>query len=509
MRTRRAEKRKVARGGLVCGSVAVAIATAATSPALAGSTSFKLCRGFTIVTAVAYAQTDYESIKFVEAVTPEGVRIRYSNQFMFFDPLATVRQYLVRTLTFRTIRNVDMQSATLYQQQFDTRLPEIVPETTAISISRDLYRQIKETGSAQMGIFVAYSGSGEISIDRAVHPNVYDNQAVVTVTREAESPPMDVVVNNKKVALPTMTFGGDFYGDKSQFVVLDDVTTPLMLKFRIGIDKNANPAPEELAMRKVQGLPPLPPDKEALQVVKIATPCPPPQDVAAAPPKPPKPVPPIEPPDSPLVVADGAPLSSSGSGPMPAEADVPPAPPAPPPDMPPANLDTGYPPTPQLPPPVIVAEAPPEPPPPPPPPPSPPTPPTPPAPPAPSVQSAVLEQEIEADGSVDIQAIFFSVDSSEIRPESEPALTAIAEVLKRHPDWKMSIEGHTDSQADEAYNLNLSKERAASVKAALVTLYDIADGRLTTTGYGESKPVADNKTLGGRAQNRRVVLVKL
>jgi outer membrane protein OmpA-like peptidoglycan-associated protein len=79
-------------------------------------------------------------------------------------------------------------------------------------------------------------------------------------------------------------------------------------------------------------------------------------------------------------------------------------------------------------------------------------------------------------------------------------------VLKAHPQWKLRIDGHTDGIGNDAANLDLSKRRSAAVKAALVTRYGIEGGRLSTGGYGESRPQATNETPEGRARNRRVEL---
>jgi outer membrane protein OmpA-like peptidoglycan-associated protein len=88
-------------------------------------------------------------------------------------------------------------------------------------------------------------------------------------------------------------------------------------------------------------------------------------------------------------------------------------------------------------------------------------------------------------------------------------LRDIQEILRRHPDWKLSIAGHTDSIGGDAPNLDLSKRRAAAVKTALVSRFGVSSGRLTTNGYGKSQPVDTNETPEGRARNRRVELVKL
>jgi outer membrane protein OmpA-like peptidoglycan-associated protein len=119
-----------------------------------------------------------------------------------------------------------------------------------------------------------------------------------------------------------------------------------------------------------------------------------------------------------------------------------------------------------------------------------------------------IEHALLEGGRVDIHDIFFDFNSDRIRQLSEPTLREIAEVLKRHPDWTLGIEGHTDSVASDAYNQELSQRRAAAVKAALTERYGINPGRLSTAGFGESRPRERNDTLEGRARNRRVELVR-
>lgn len=120
-----------------------------------------------------------------------------------------------------------------------------------------------------------------------------------------------------------------------------------------------------------------------------------------------------------------------------------------------------------------------------------------------------LYDELEANGRVATQGIYFDVDSDNLRPESTPTLSDMGSMLKEHADLRLLIEGHTDSQGDDAHNQDLSERRAAAVRSYLVSNYGVDGGRLETKGFGESKPVASNDTPEGRQNNRRVELVKL
>ena len=84
-------------------------------------------------------------------------------------------------------------------------------------------------------------------------------------------------------------------------------------------------------------------------------------------------------------------------------------------------------------------------------------------------------------------------------------LDAVAADLKRYPRLKIELQGHTDSAGPDAYNMKLSGERANAVRTYLI-MQGVPEQQLTSRGYGESQPVADNKTEEGRAQNRRVVM---
>jgi outer membrane protein OmpA-like peptidoglycan-associated protein len=113
---------------------------------------------------------------------------------------------------------------------------------------------------------------------------------------------------------------------------------------------------------------------------------------------------------------------------------------------------------------------------------------------------------LSTDGKFIARGINFDVNKSTIKPESMGTLNTIVNMMKEHPELKFEIGGHTDADGDDAANLKLSQERADAVKAKLVAM-GIDASRLTTIGLGESKPIGDNKTFEGKAQNRRVELV--
>ena len=120
-----------------------------------------------------------------------------------------------------------------------------------------------------------------------------------------------------------------------------------------------------------------------------------------------------------------------------------------------------------------------------------------------------LYDALEANGRVATQGIYFDTGSDRLRPESTPTLKEIGDMLKAHPDLRILIEGHTDSTGNPQSNQVLSEKRAAAVKAFLEAEYGIQGSRLETRGFGDTKPVGDNKTPEGRQANRRVELVKL
>lgn len=102
--------------------------------------------------------------------------------------------------------------------------------------------------------------------------------------------------------------------------------------------------------------------------------------------------------------------------------------------------------------------------------------------------------------------LMFDVDSDALRGATRSNLSQLATSLKKYPDTEVNILGHTDATGTNAYNQGLSERRAASVHEHLVA-QGVSGSRLKTRGYGETDPVADNDTVEGRQQNRRVEIV--
>jgi len=101
--------------------------------------------------------------------------------------------------------------------------------------------------------------------------------------------------------------------------------------------------------------------------------------------------------------------------------------------------------------------------------------------------------------------IFFETGSDKLKLESQSSLDELVSLLNKYPSAHLTIEGHTDNVGDDEYNMKLSQKRTDSVKAYLVSK-GISESRLTAVGFGETQPVADNKTAAGRSKNRRVEL---
>jgi outer membrane protein OmpA-like peptidoglycan-associated protein len=102
--------------------------------------------------------------------------------------------------------------------------------------------------------------------------------------------------------------------------------------------------------------------------------------------------------------------------------------------------------------------------------------------------------------------ILFDTNSSDLKPAARTNLQNLATSLQNNPQTNILIVGHTDNTGTDQYNQDLSVRRAASVKSFIAS-NNVANSRLSTSGKGESEPIADNNTVDGRSQNRRVEIV--
>ncbi|MDI6804994.1 MAG: OmpA family protein [Bacteroidota bacterium] len=119
-----------------------------------------------------------------------------------------------------------------------------------------------------------------------------------------------------------------------------------------------------------------------------------------------------------------------------------------------------------------------------------------------------LYNKFLSDGKIVTTGIKFDVNKATLKPESMGVINSIFQLMKEHPEIKFSVEGHTDSDGDDASNQTLSERRAKAVVEQLVNL-GIASDRLTSKGWGESKPFDSNTTPEAKANNRRVEFVKM
>ena len=129
-------------------------------------------------------------------------------------------------------------------------------------------------------------------------------------------------------------------------------------------------------------------------------------------------------------------------------------------------------------------------------------PPPPPAPPPPQARPAPTPPPPPA-RTIVLDNVLFDFDKTAIKPDGAKILDRLVAFLKENPDRKVALEGHTDSVGTPQYNQGLSERRAASVKDYL-TKRGVAANRVSTAGFGLTRPIADNKPAEGRAKNRRV-----
>ncbi|OOG73596.1 OmpA family protein [Flavobacterium sp. A45] len=113
-------------------------------------------------------------------------------------------------------------------------------------------------------------------------------------------------------------------------------------------------------------------------------------------------------------------------------------------------------------------------------------------------------QDVEKIASI-AGKLFFENASAKLKTSSYVQLNELVIILNRYDATNLEIQGHTDSNGSDAYNIKLSQERTESVKQYLLSK-GISETRLLALGFGEGKPIANNKTAAGRAKNRRVEL---
>ncbi|RKT42833.1 OmpA family protein [Thiocapsa rosea] len=119
-----------------------------------------------------------------------------------------------------------------------------------------------------------------------------------------------------------------------------------------------------------------------------------------------------------------------------------------------------------------------------------------------------LYETVMSEGRFSTTDIQFDVNKADIKPESAGIIDQVVQLMRDHQDLRFSVEGHTDSDGDGELNQRLSQQRAESVVRALIEK-GIGPDRLTSKGWGASKPVADNTTENGKAENRRVEFIRL
>ena len=116
--------------------------------------------------------------------------------------------------------------------------------------------------------------------------------------------------------------------------------------------------------------------------------------------------------------------------------------------------------------------------------------------------------DINAQGRVVLYGIYFDFDKSEVKPESDPTLKEISKLLSENLKLNLYVVGHTDNVGDYKYNMKLSESRANAVVKMLASKYNVDKKRLTPAGVGPLAPITTNDTEEGKAQNRRVELIK-
>jgi outer membrane protein OmpA-like peptidoglycan-associated protein len=340
--------------------------------------------GLTIVTALSDREGDYESIKTIEAVNADAVRIVYSADVPGAGAGAKARKVSTR----RTVKRDDLKNAHEYMQTFNPAAPDTFAGTTAIGASAAVLTELKTKGRSTFvfqtpgrqpstdKILAALTGGGakDAKSLEDLGKQLDASKASGTLERvEPAAVPFPVLVNGKRTTVPAIHARMTVDEVHADFYFLDDADNPIALKWTAGTATGA------------------------LQVVQITFP---------------------------------------------------------------------------------------------------------------AVAAASVETALKNDGRAEVHGIYFDFGSATIKPESEPVLKEIADAMTKNPSWRLSVEGHTDNVGGDGANLDLSRRRAAAVKEALTARLHVDAARLTTNGFGATKPKEPNDTAEGRARNRRVELVR-
>ena len=436
--------------------------TASAAGPAGGSTGNKipLSPGLTVVTAIAQFGGDYESIKRIQDLGPNGIRLSYRadnvpNPLQGLQKIAgePPQKTSGSVFGYRSVRAEDLRTAHDYAQQFGPMLPEEIPGSTAISVSREVLTDLKTKGETSLsfrpggikGIAGGLLGSlGQMSdgTNPAGSKEAKDIAAMgkenCTLKRVGGTASFPVLLNDQRVSIPAVHAQCTTEDGLADFYFLDNPDNPLALAWKLGTS-------------------------DTLQVIKISYPA-----VAA------------DQAGGPGALgqpgpgqggagdagaggaggsgggggggggaggAGGAGSSAGGAGGSGGGAGS-------------------------------------------------------------GAGSQQIEQELKQEGKAEVYGIYFDFASDQIKPESEPVLQEIADALRHNPGWKLRVEGHTDNIGGDDYNMDLSQRRAQAVKQALVTRYHIAEDRLAPQGFGATRPKEPNDTLAGRARNRRVELVR-
>lgn len=419
-----------------------------TGPA-AGAPVVPLCAGLTVVTAVA-SQGDYESIKTVESITDAAVRLKYSSQpnrpwWSAFHSKAPAT-----VTTHRTVLKEDLESARRYHQIFvqNNRTPETAPGATAIGTSAAVLRDLKTKGEAELSMCTA---ADDIEIRdseggvRLPPGGCLDYTSPMTLRRVGATPvKLELLLNGVATELPAVQARGYFAPGRFHSEFFFLDDERNPLTLAFRLGIGTVPALQPALQRSCDDA------RKGIGSIEIMG----------------------DPPSS-CDLPDGGDRDQLRVVSISTRCDLPAS----------AAADGGAG--------------------------------------APGVlggaagggradggRADAIEKALAAGNTLDIYSIYFEFNSDTLREESEPTLEDIATVLRRNQAWTMRVNGHTDGIGTEAFNLDLSRRRAAAVKAALVARYGIDARRLDTSGAGESRPKDTNETVEGRARNRRVELMK-